>query len=633
MRHDRPMRTLTLLLAGLLAALLAAASPAAAVTFAPAAGAAVSATASGLAVGDLDDDGHLDAVLADPNAGTVVWLRGDGAGGFAAPVATFVNAPPLDVRVADADRDGRLDVLYRADQSVGLLLNTGGGLTEVAGSHAGGTTTGGFAVGDLNGDRRLDAVVGTGAGVRTLLGSAPNSGPPALTSGPLLTNVPSALSLDLTDLDGDRRLDLLATRAASLRATRGDGSGAFAVADIGSYGLFSQLPAVAAGDVDGDGLTDAVVADGDGGQLITLFNGGGGLVEMVLTGVGGTPQHASLAAADFDLDGRLDVAVPSELRASLRVRPGDGGGRFGDWPEVALGGAARTVLAADADRDGALDLLALAGGRVHVLLNELASAVTVDGGPLAFADQQRGTASAVQQVTVRSTGALPLRIDDATIAGPAAGDFWIASDRCSGRTLDVGAACTIGVRFAPATTGARAAQLELATDAPAPAAPIALTGTALPGDPGPEGPQGDPGQQGDPGPPGPVGVPGPQGPAGRDGAPGRDGANGPAGRDGAPGSGGAPGRGAPRAAKPTCARRSARSVRCTIALTGALSRHRGALAVRLLRGRTVVASASARAQAGRLTVTLPARTTLRKGRHRLTVAAGRATARAWVAVR
>jgi len=562
------MRTFPLLLAGVVAALLAAATPAAAVTFAPAAGATVPATASGLAVGDLDGDGIPDAVLSDPGSVAVVALRGDGAGGFGAPVTLPVLHPPRDVRVGDVDRDGRLDVLYRADFGVGLLLNAGDGtLVEASGSPyaSGSPPTGlGFAVGDVNGDRRLDAVVATEDGVRTMLAAAPNSGPATFATGPLTSATTHTRSLDLADVDGDRRLDLLVTRPASFRAHRADGAGDFTTL-LGSYGLFNELTAIAAGDVDGDGSADAVVADGDGGQLFTLLNGGFGIVEAVVdVAVGGPPQFASLTLADFDRDGRLDAAVPAEVRTSLRVRPGDDRGRFGDWPEVALGSAARAVVAADADRDGAPDLFALAGGSVHVLLNEAAPAVVVDGGPLAFADQQRGTVSPLRQLTVRSTGALPLRVDDATIAGDAAGDFWIASDRCSGRTLAVGETCTLGVRFAPTAIGPRAAQVELATDAPA-APPAALNGTGLAGDPGPQGPPGDPGPQGPAGPPGADGrdgAPGRDGSPGRDGAHGVDGSDGAPGRDGASGRDGSSGRGGRPAAKPVCTR-AGRALRCS----------------------------------------------------------------------
>lgn len=78
---------------------------------------------SGPALGDIDGDGRQDVVTA---LGTnVIVLRGGGRGGLATPKAFPVGAHPLDIVVADFNRDGLLDLATAnwAENSVSVLLN------------------------------------------------------------------------------------------------------------------------------------------------------------------------------------------------------------------------------------------------------------------------------------------------------------------------------------------------------------------------------------------------------------------------------------------------------------------------------------------------------------------------------
>lgn len=78
-------------------------------------------------------------------------------------------------------------------------------------------------------------------------------------------------------------------------------------------------------------------------------------------------------------------------------------------------------------------------------------------------------------------------------------------------------------------------------------------------------------------------------------------------------------------------------MRCSITLRGALAGRRGAVAVRLLRGRAQAAATRGRARGGRVSVTLRSRRALRRGRYQLVVAAsarkGAPVSRAWVTIR
>jgi hypothetical protein len=101
----------------------------------------VAVNADGLVAGHFVGSPALDLVVLDDRpAGRVVLLRGDGTGGFTAPVAFAAGENPNSITVGDFNRDGRLDVVvtnqsqavqsggvFSATDYVSVLLNQGAG--------------------------------------------------------------------------------------------------------------------------------------------------------------------------------------------------------------------------------------------------------------------------------------------------------------------------------------------------------------------------------------------------------------------------------------------------------------------------------------------------------------------------
>ncbi|MEM7052323.1 MAG: FG-GAP-like repeat-containing protein [Acidobacteriota bacterium] len=81
--------------------------------------------AENLAVGDVDGDGDPDIMAVDDNVAELVWFESDGSpldGGWTRRVADTAVVTSLRVRLADADRDGDLDLFGAEDADSAALL-------------------------------------------------------------------------------------------------------------------------------------------------------------------------------------------------------------------------------------------------------------------------------------------------------------------------------------------------------------------------------------------------------------------------------------------------------------------------------------------------------------------------------
>ncbi len=169
----------------------------------------------GVAWGDYDNDGDLDALVANGGTEDEVLLRNDGSGTLTNIVLTGTAFNSFGVAWGDYDNDGDLDaIVTNANYEDEVLLrNDGGGtLTKIVLTGTGGDS-GGVASGDYDNDGDLDAIVGNGVADDSFL--LRNDGGGTLTKIALAGTAGNPLGVAWGDYDNDGDLDAIAASFSS----------------------------------------------------------------------------------------------------------------------------------------------------------------------------------------------------------------------------------------------------------------------------------------------------------------------------------------------------------------------------------------------------------------------------------
>lgn len=140
-----------------------------------------------------------------------------------------------------------------------------------------------------------------------------------------------------------------------------NGTNIFVYGTAGVFGAPVTYPlavgpfAVTSADFNNDGRLDIAAAQGGTNKVsVMLGNGDGTLAAATDFAVGGLPS--GLVAGDFNGDGNMDLAVVNWADANVSVLLGDGTGNFGAQSVYAVGNAPFYITAADFNNDGTADL-------------------------------------------------------------------------------------------------------------------------------------------------------------------------------------------------------------------------------------------------------------------------------------
>jgi hypothetical protein len=238
---------------------------------------------------------------------------------------------------------------------------------------------------DFNGDGLPDvAVANQGAkSVSILLGCSPASKPACTSGAAFQTHVDYAvganpIAIVAADFNGDGKLDLGVVNSSdnSISILIGNGDGTFQNQAVSAVG--TNPDSIAAGDLNGDGKTDLVVANFNDDTISVLLGNGDGTFTAAsgspfLTGTG--PK--SVTMADFNKDGKLDVATADDSVNDVSILFGNGDGTLqacavsSTTCTFATGKNPVQIVTADFNSDGQPDLATANSGdnNVSILLN------------------------------------------------------------------------------------------------------------------------------------------------------------------------------------------------------------------------------------------------------------------------
>ena len=211
--------------------------------------------------------------------------------------------------------------------AAGIMLSVASGaraqFTPASGSPIpAGSTPGAVAVGRFNGDTNLDIVVanyGSTNNVTVLMGDG--TGAFITAPGSPLTAAVNPRFIAVANLNGDPFPDLAIANAGSNNVTILTGSATGFIAPAGgTYKVGNNPVYIVAADLTGKGKTDLAVANEADNTISILLNDGSG----GFTNAPGSPitvglQPVSIAVADFNLDGFLDLAITNRLDGSVTV--------------------------------------------------------------------------------------------------------------------------------------------------------------------------------------------------------------------------------------------------------------------------------------------------------------------------
>lgn len=350
-------------------------------------------------LGDVTGDGLLDVVFADQQSNTIGVYANTGSGSLAAPVAHATGTQPIAIVIRDLTGDGKPDIAVTSLTSQQLYLNVfanqgSGVFTTHTDYLLGGTFSWPFAIGDIDGDGRLD-VVAAGSELAPISSIAIGFGKAGGGFGPV-TTYRSDLdqSTLLADFNGDGKLDILAGTQVMLNKGDGtfprvtpistsflplsasvadldeDGNDDIIVTGVGEVGgIFfgdghggfapalelattTNVPLI--GDIDGNGTRDVVIPDGFvvDGPGATIWRGSGRNFTSQLVAL---PKRVTLATlVDLDHDGRREIVSADDSELTVLKMQVDGTFVIGTSVPITN---PRAITSGDVNGDGNLDVV------------------------------------------------------------------------------------------------------------------------------------------------------------------------------------------------------------------------------------------------------------------------------------
>jgi FG-GAP-like repeat/Abnormal spindle-like microcephaly-assoc'd, ASPM-SPD-2-Hydin len=415
-----------------------------------------------IAVGDFNGDGKMDAALA---GNELFILLGNGDGTFQAPVGYFI--PALSIAVADFNGDGIPDIVLGDESTISVLLGKGDGTFQPPVVTTVNHTTSFLAVGDFNNDHKPDVVIVDDNFVSVLLGNGDGS-----FQIPNDTSYVGAGELAVGDFNNDHKLDVVAVGSffgsSEYGVMLGNGDGTLQPPVL--YSISDPPGAVSTADFNNDGKLDLAIGAYLGGGVDVLLGNGDGTFQALVNYP--SPTGGPIVIGDFNDDGNLDMAVGSSLAAGVQEFLGAGNGSFAT-PIQYDSGTGGVPIVSDFNNDGRPDLALLAVEAGITTMLNTGSLLFSPSAPIVFPVQVVNTTSVPKALTLTNSGTVPISLKSIKSTG----NFAIA-DGC-GAVIPPGISCSLSITCEPKKAGGIRGSITLIDGSPKPQVML-LSGESTP---------------------------------------------------------------------------------------------------------------------------------------------------------
>jgi hypothetical protein len=356
-----------------------------------------------------------------------------------------------------------------------MLLGNGDGTFRPGASYPGESSPSAIAVGDFNGDHKLDIAIANFliSEISVWLGNGDGTFQPAVNYA---ANFP--IGVTTADLNGDGKLDLIAVHfdgspgPAGAIVLTGNGDGTFQPGAF--YPAGTETRYIAVGDFNGDRKPDLAVANYGGDDAIILLNTGVASFSPTtplsfspqLIGTTSVPQTVTLTNTGKTALSISSVSAHTPFQVSNTCGKSLAAGAACDLNigfEPALQGSAMGLITVVDSASSKPQIIEVSGAGTVVQLAPQS---------LSFGDQKVDTGSTPEPVVVSNHGSEAVAM---SAIGTSSRSF-TETNNCPTQ-LNVGASCTINVTFKPARTGTFTATLSVADNGGGGSQVVALSGT------------------------------------------------------------------------------------------------------------------------------------------------------------
>jgi hypothetical protein len=284
-----------------------------------------------IAAGDFNEDGDMDAVVANYLDASLSVYMGNGDGTFENQILISAGSSITEIEVADINSDNNLDLIWCQNSSavIAVALGNGNGTFQsiIVNSIANWTDSyrQQFVLADISDDGEIDVVVNDYEGDRIVVMTGNGNG--SFNTGQILNTADKPLDVEVGDFNSDGNPDIACgfgytENFVSIFMNNGSGSLTNGTNfTVGNPFYFY----IEVGKFDNDNFDDLLVS---GLTTVHFLSGNNNGTFDASTSYGMGGYASEIIAEDFDENGELDILISNESGGTLGFRSGTGSGTF-----------------------------------------------------------------------------------------------------------------------------------------------------------------------------------------------------------------------------------------------------------------------------------------------------------------